>query len=174
MTARAIETRYNGNKYRSRLEARWAVFMDNLGIEYRYEYEGYDLDGLWYLPDFWLPALEMWIEVKPGDPSPGDLEKIRRLTMASSESPVVLFMDVPGQHQISVFSVFDFNDERGPFVHRTDRKFWNDCTLCGAVWLESDECREEPCDCIKKRYLDPIPPSPRVTAAFQTARQFRF
>lgn len=46
---KAIETIYNNYHFRSRLEARWAVFFDTLGIEYRYEPEGYDLDGLWYL-----------------------------------------------------------------------------------------------------------------------------
>ena len=62
---KAIETVYNGYKFRSRLEARWAVFFDTLGIEYLYEHEGYDLDGVWHLPDFWLPKQECWIEIKP-------------------------------------------------------------------------------------------------------------
>ena len=39
----AIETRYNGYRFRSRLEARWAVFFDEMGIEYEYEIEGFDL-----------------------------------------------------------------------------------------------------------------------------------
>jgi len=38
---KAIETVYNGYKFRSRLEARWAVFFDALGIEYEYEKEGF-------------------------------------------------------------------------------------------------------------------------------------
>lgn len=58
----AIPTEYNGVEFRSRLEARWAVFFDLMGIEWRYEFEGYDLgeDGGWYLPDFYLP--EVWGE----------------------------------------------------------------------------------------------------------------
>jgi hypothetical protein len=62
----AIETVYNNYKFRSRLEARWAVFFDELGIEYEYEKEGYNLGELgWYLPDFWLPEFNLWVEVKP-------------------------------------------------------------------------------------------------------------
>ena len=34
---KAIETEYNCYKFRSRLEARWAVFFDALGWEYEYE-----------------------------------------------------------------------------------------------------------------------------------------
>lgn len=63
-----IETIYRGYRFRSRLEARWAVFFDALGIEWEYEPEGYKLsDGTWYLPDFWLPTFSggMYAEVKP-------------------------------------------------------------------------------------------------------------
>ena len=50
---RPIETIYNGYRFRSRLEARWAVFFDALGVEYEYEPEGFELpNGGRYLPDF--------------------------------------------------------------------------------------------------------------------------
>jgi len=62
---RAIETVYSGYKFRSRLEAKWAVFFDTLSIRYEYEKEGYDLDGIWYLPDFWMPDWNCWVEIKP-------------------------------------------------------------------------------------------------------------
>jgi len=50
---KAIETEYRGYRMRSRVEARWAVFFDTLDIKWEYESEGYDLDGTYYLPDFW-------------------------------------------------------------------------------------------------------------------------
>lgn len=62
----AIETRYKQHRFRSRLEARWAVFFDALGIQWEYEPEGYDLGAAgWYLPDFWLPGAAFHAEVKP-------------------------------------------------------------------------------------------------------------
>jgi hypothetical protein len=67
----AIETRYKGYRFRSRLEARWAVWFDTLSIEYQYEKEGYDIDGRWYLPDFFMPykagepGWGFWVEIKP-------------------------------------------------------------------------------------------------------------
>ena len=61
-----IETIYGGYRFRSRLEARWAVFFDALGIKWVYEPEGYDLGRLgYYLPDFWLPGIGCFGEVKP-------------------------------------------------------------------------------------------------------------
>lgn len=72
MTIRAIETRYAGCRFRSRLEARWAVFFDHLDIAWEYEPQGYEVthritqtEGTFrYLPDFWLPDLGVWAEIK--------------------------------------------------------------------------------------------------------------
>lgn len=76
-----IETRYKGYRFRSRLEARWAKFLDELGIEYQYEPEGYALGGIPYLPDFWLPGEKCFFEVKGEDPTEDEIEKARRLAL---------------------------------------------------------------------------------------------
>ena len=71
MTIKAIETLYKGYRFRSRLEARWAVFFDTLGVEWLYESEGFETsDGYRYLPDFkiTLDSTTYWVEVK-GDPN---------------------------------------------------------------------------------------------------------
>jgi hypothetical protein len=67
MTIAPIETRYADCRFRSRLEARWAVFFDHLGIAWQYEPEGYLVgapEPTPYLPDFWLPNPGVWVEVK--------------------------------------------------------------------------------------------------------------
>ena len=67
---RAIQTRYKGYRFRSRLEARWAVFFDSLGMKWEYEKQGYALPDVGnYLPDFWLPDLGQWIEIKGALPA---------------------------------------------------------------------------------------------------------
>jgi len=83
---KAIPTVYKGIPFRSRLEARWAVIFDRLGIDWRYETEGYDIqieDGLSirYLPDFVLYGGSvrcpdpLFVEVK-GNMGPDDALKI--------------------------------------------------------------------------------------------------
>lgn len=72
---KAIETFYNGYRFRSRLEARWAVFFDSLRIPYLYEPEGFLIHGVRYLPDFYLPDSKQFFEVK-GQMSDRDMEKI--------------------------------------------------------------------------------------------------
>jgi hypothetical protein len=65
MTIKAIETVWKGYRFRSRLEARWAVFFDALGLRWEYEPEGFVTSAGWYLPDFYLPQMDLWVEVKP-------------------------------------------------------------------------------------------------------------
>lgn len=63
--ASSVETEYAGCRFRSRLEARWAVFFDHAGIEWQYEPERFGLSGgRTYLPDFYLPECDTWVEVK--------------------------------------------------------------------------------------------------------------
>ena len=40
---KAIETKYNGFRFRSRLEARWAIFFDMIGLKYEYEIEWFEI-----------------------------------------------------------------------------------------------------------------------------------
>jgi hypothetical protein len=73
---KAIETRYAGCRFRSRLEARWAVFFDVLKVKWEYEPEGFALDKSgWYLPDFRLPELSRYVEIKGGKLTQKDARK---------------------------------------------------------------------------------------------------
>ena len=106
---KSIETIYNGYRFRSRLEARWAVLFDAMGIEYEYEPQGFDLgDGIYYLPDFLLHGVKgrndgfekdnnsVWVEVKGvnnyHDISSEDLTKIERF---SKYYPLYLVGNIP-------------------------------------------------------------------------------
>lgn len=83
---KAIETSYRGFMFRSRLEARWAVFFDALETEWEYEKEGFDLGNAgWYLPDFWIPSLEAWVEVKGSECSDAEKAKICDFRQSSSK-----------------------------------------------------------------------------------------
>lgn len=62
---KAIPTKYNGVRFRSRLEASYAHHFDERKIIWQYEPEGFELnDGTRYLPDFYFPNLRTWVEVK--------------------------------------------------------------------------------------------------------------
>lgn len=88
-----IATSYAGCRFRSRLEARWAVVFDHLDIRWEYESQGYQIGDVRYLPDFLLPDIEdgIFVEVK-GVWSIKDFVKV----MAATEiRPVLLVGDIP-------------------------------------------------------------------------------
>lgn len=88
---KAIETAYNGYRFRSRLEARWAVYFDALDVAWLYEEEGFDLGALGrYLPDFWFPKWGAFGEVKPKEFTPTE-----RAKAAALPHNCILFVGMP-------------------------------------------------------------------------------
>ena len=89
---KALNTLYAGNYFRSRTEAKWAVYFDLIGVEWEYEKEGYDLgNGVFYLPDFWFPKHKMYGEVKATDILlDHEEDKARRLSLQSGLNVVIL------------------------------------------------------------------------------------
>ena len=102
MPLKAIQTEYKGYLFRSRLEARWAVFLDRMGIPFTYEPEGFDLDGTWYLPDFHCNVVEgCWIEVKPKAPSLKAKALAAKLSRAA-RCPVLILIGQPWLKQLHI------------------------------------------------------------------------
>ncbi|WP_097082093.1 hypothetical protein [Rhodobacter sp. JA431] len=61
-----MPTVFDGVTYRSRTEARWAVFFDRLGVSFEYEPRQIQLsDGRVYTPDFYIKDFDVFVEVKP-------------------------------------------------------------------------------------------------------------
>lgn len=83
---RAIPTRYKGILFRSKLEADWAITLDELGIEWEYEREGRYWGEVYYAPDFWLPDTQQWLEVK-GVPTALDFDKWMALLVNWEPAP---------------------------------------------------------------------------------------
>lgn len=127
----AIETSYKGHVFRSRLEARWAVFFDAMGIKYLYENDGFDLDGRWYLPDFFIPDWDSFIEIKP--PGPG-VEEVRLCDLLAEKTgkDCLLIAGSPwrGEYQVQAFP-----------DHEDLGLFWEflKCRRCDGLWLSGGD-----------------------------------
>ncbi|MFF0001673.1 PDDEXK family nuclease [Streptomyces avermitilis] len=81
----AVSTVYSGTTFRSRLEADWTRTLDTQSILWQYEPEQFTLPlGAHYLPDFWLPEIGTWLEVK-GPPTP---RKENAVATAGARLPV--------------------------------------------------------------------------------------
>jgi len=127
----AIQTQYKGYRFRSRLEARWAVFFDALGIKFEYEPEGFVLkNGKRYLPDFYLPDVSLrrssssgiYIEIKP-------TAETASAAIEGFESALVAFAGLPPGNEA------DGGYELGPFCWDNYMSFMQ-CTRCGHVKIE--------------------------------------
>ena len=95
MDIKPIETIYNNYRFRSRLEARWAIFFDEIGIAYEYEKEGYEFDGIKYLPDFYLPQIDAHIEIKAQNVSEEEATLKMSKLANHTQKPCVVFCGLP-------------------------------------------------------------------------------
>lgn len=128
MNIKPIETVYNGYRFRSRLEAKWAVFFDAVGIEYYYEPEGIKLsDGTYYLPDFYLPKSKQWFEVK-GVMKEDDEHKIKQLIEDANVSVAVGHPDMTFQACDKWWDgTYQLADKYSSILVR--------CRDCGGLWF---------------------------------------
>lgn len=112
--------------WRSANEPAWAAVWDALGIAWEYE-RLEDLLGrvLRYRPDFWLPDWQVFVEIKSGPPTPGEVRVARQLRAATG-CDVYVLGGWPGWGR---FGVWVFSD-RGDFW--TTRPDW--AALCVCRW----------------------------------------
>lgn len=185
---RALPTEYGGIQFRSRQEARWAVFFDTLGLHYEYEMEGFDLgDGVWYLPDFWIPSIDSWIEIKGLDPNAAEVDKSERLAVATGKnvfvfSGVVFVPDGCAHGPAAEACLVDIGEFAEP-SHWWDENFcWCECLGCGLFGIQFEGRADRlPCvrsgDCCgsgKGGDWGHNADSPRLCHAFKQARTARF
>jgi hypothetical protein len=136
---KAIETDYKGYRFRSRLEARWAVVWDAFALAYEYEPEGFELPGgVRYLPDFFLPDWDAYVEIKRAVPADAPLpdehfdafNKANALADATGKRVVVVCGPPVEDHVALLFTPSQSDAEAGTF--------WN-CGACGVLCLGVDD-----------------------------------
>ncbi len=191
---KAIETVYNGYRFRSRLEARWAVFFDALGIAYEYEKEGYDLgEAGWYLPDFWLPSIDGWVEIKGQVPTDKEKVRVGLLVEATGKFAHIFFgqvdrdpfydwsLGISGHQDFASWGARTIGPKAAyeGFVvgGSSPWSIWTECRLCGHLGIYNtivyslvDDGRI--CRCQGAAIYDSL--SPRLVAAYTSARSARF
>jgi hypothetical protein len=147
MTIRAIETKYRGYRFRSRLEARWAVFFDALRIKWTYEPEGYELpDGSRYLVDFYLPEYQVFAEVKPDDHSETSFTKAIELAKATGK-PILKLSGDPKTIPFKIYLPED-DEHTDCILQNCGRGFPSEIYLNVGGFISTDSL-EEMCDGIR-------------------------
>lgn len=188
---RAIETRYAGHKFRSRLEARWAVFFDHLGIPWEYEAQGFEwgpqtvfcdswTDGVRpiiggkYLPDFWLPSIETWFEVKGQHPTEEEFQLHHEFAILTKKRHICAFGDIPTPKSLKTSlsdSMLMLNEDGGDVAYQ-----WCLCPTCEKPGIEFSGRGERICDYHGAEHDDTDygDINPIIIAAYDAARSARF
>lgn len=87
-------TMFDGCMYRSRLEARYAVFLKTLQIQFTYELMTFHLPGgRSYTPDFYLTDLKLFIELKPCYPHIEEMELCEQVAALGHDIALVFGSD---------------------------------------------------------------------------------
>ena len=133
----SIPTTYNGLRYRSRLEARWAAFFDLM--KWPHAYEPFDLD--WYVPDFVLlfEAGPVLVEVKPAlflEELVGPARKIERSGWTAEYLVVGAELFTPGDWYGPTLGLLGERDEPEWVPPAAARTFG--CLRCESVSFHSE------------------------------------
>ncbi len=137
---KAIPTHYRGVDFRSRLEARWAIWMDSLRIQWEYERDGFeDEHGLRYLPDFYLTKAKCYLEIKPVEPDAGEIRKAWLPVYATGCDLYICHGMPPSSLENDAAMYRGFHLEREPvpgcgrcYVQSIGAQ-WTKCEACGCA-----------------------------------------
>lgn len=186
----SIKTFYNGVKFESKLEARWAIFFNFMDIEYQYEPEWDEVKAFGfrghYKPDFYLPALDYWVEVKPKSIRElNDLELMKATGWAEWENLVILSGPPRLLKETSEAHYIFWWNPRKKAVDMHGYMWWCECPKCKRIDLMPfggipQNCRKT---CFPDDAVDlfgnelPEPnghKSHRLLAAYSEARKYVF
>ncbi len=130
--------------YRSRLEARWAVFFTALKISFRYEPVLFDViiqkRAGGYLPDFFISKTKWFVEIKPTHPTSEEIEKALQVSLQTNCKIVILWWDEKKGSQLNTMFF-----EKGievffePSYFQLKSKYWKirpQWILQNIVWLK--------------------------------------
>ena len=177
---KAKETYYNGYRFRSRLEAKWAVFFDAMDIRYVYENEGFERKTqngtISYLPDFYFPQYELYGEVKGvyalNEIPRSDAERMS--LMIDYEGPlqngIVLLGNIPEPNEFIEYAVWKRSTEGLELVYLLDTL---DSEWDSKILMDKAPCRFTS-DYVPTHSYGECCQYTKVYFALEQARQARF
>lgn len=179
MTFSALETHYAGCAFRSRLEARWAVFFDVWGVKWRYEPDAFLLpSGRAYLPDFFLDGIG-YVECKPRkDMDDGKLTELTQMLIPEKVHGYLIRCDIPPPNEISSCGLTWPSMSDGIIHGLDDADYWfTQCQACGKKGItyqgRSSRLRCPCCSGVPDRTWNELAVMPLRVAAV-AARSMRF
>ena len=155
---KARGTRYKGVDFRSKLEAQWAVFWDELRVKWEYEPQTFKFaDGKQYTPDFWIVDLALWVEIKPNAKIAREEEAKSKCSQLAYETGDRVYLDqggfawpisedwaysnsfvAGGAEVYSVLFYYITDHVHGDFIYESENHYWATCPECGKLGIAKD------------------------------------
>lgn len=137
------------------------MLFDALAIEWQYEPEGFELPCGRYLPDFWLPQVRHYAEVKPRPFDPTELTKATQLA-ALVGFPVLLLEGQPAQRLYATISGAEWDKTVGQWRVRGEVVDIGDSNH---YWITEgrfyhDGCWDEPLGGTNPHHMEALFPPP--------------
>lgn len=151
---KSIQCEYKGYTMRSILEKKIAEKLDDMGIRWYYEPQGFKMaDGTCYLPDFYLPDIKIWIEGK-GIMTEEDTHKCNCFIKENENREPLLIVFSDGKIEImGAYKTWGYYEED---LDKVDYKLYQDygvkgftcscdsfslvkCIKCGNFYVQSQE-----------------------------------
>jgi hypothetical protein len=147
-------TSYQGIRFRSRLEARWAIFFDELGIEWEFEKEAFDTKYGYYLPDFFLPSLNKWFIVKGQCLESDERRKVEDVCELTHSSALIACGGLPSQFELDKRGLSCYRFDFIGFIRSSGDGLFSDetylpciCEQCGKFDFQYEGRYERNCQC---------------------------
>ena len=148
------------------------MFFDALGISYGYEVEGFETGLGPYLPDFWLPQQDCWIEIKGKAPTHEETRRLQTVCNTTEKMGFIFFGSIPmpnGPTENNSAHALWWDDGGWDCDYR-----WCQCPVCGKLGIQYEGLADRlGCGCglsHKTRTAD----APPLLAAYIEARSVRF
>ncbi len=106
---------------RSQLETQWARFFDASGLKYQFEPKTFTLLlGKTYTPDFYLPILNAYIEIKPMKPCVDTMYKCLVLSAQIPSERVIILYGFPMEPFVAINR---FDEETNRYQDDTSKRY---------------------------------------------------
>ncbi len=180
-----IQVSFDGITYRSKTEARWAIFFKELGITALYEEEGFEIPiesggKIRYLPDFHVPSqdrfpMDIYFEIKPSVAGGICLNEYdsKKITAFSNFKTIAVLGSISREAN-DLHGGFGGFEICGP-NHGDCGYLFCQCIFCGAFGFEFNGRSERIKCCIMNGgHKDYNSDAPAIIHALDVASSYRF
>jgi hypothetical protein len=175
-----IPTTYKGVQYRSRLEAKWAVFFDHLGFEFAYESNSVkdEHGNILYTPDFYIYdgfKAHDWvenflIEIKPVPPNKEYLDRLAALPLPYTKE-ILIMVGEPSFSQKNGFWLYCWDPIPTPKFDWYKGFFLEQCNHCTRFNIATYNYNDIYCDCDTRYNSYPYAKKMALTYRFDLENQ---